>query len=132
MTKKIKIKNFLFLVAILYSYTATSQEIVAENVSNSGAESLSTKSAIVYSIAEDMINLFQDVSLNSTEESLSLLTHSDIQYISIYIGDEIYLEFMPVLSSKLNLSLSNFEPGSYEIVCYSAENIAPSILQVNK
>jgi len=89
--------------------------------------------SVKYQVIEAKSNL-KITSLNYTvsNEKMSLTTLEDVQFISVMKGDALYLPKIPIKSSNIILSLSNYEEGNYQILLHNPTEAAPTVIDIVK
>ena len=90
-------------------------------------------SQLTYDVLDADTNvLIESINYSSTEQTLSLDTAEDVQFISIYKAGEVYLSNMPMMSSNLNFSMQNYEAGDYELHLTVSGSVIPTIIEITK
>lgn len=122
------------VIIILGSISGFGQTVASvSSITNLASLNSVIISQLSYNVMEDVDNLqFQNINYQSADQKLVLETEQDVSFISIYKDGEEYMAKMPVFSSKLNLSMQNYEDGEYELHLIVEGKMTPTIIEISK
>lgn len=128
-----------FIFALLLSTVIQAQTITAAN-SADDSESLGYTTTLLDENTEmnfSVIDAESNVSLSNIDyddvkNQIAFNTDTEIQFVEIYKGAELYMSAIPVFAKSFHFSINNFESGLYHIYLISDVNKQPTITQVLK